>query len=107
MFDYPIVGSEVDAWKEGMYEARRLARSVGISPDNGASSSEEDGDEDDGNDDDSDNGNSWFYYPFQYHGNKFGDQPEEDGSESTQLSIQSYDNSDEDDISAEGQCFSG
>ena len=67
MSDYPLAGSEVDAWKEGMYEVRRLARSVGMALDNHARGSQ--GDSRDGDDDhniDSGGGdNSWFYRPFQ------------------------------------------
>ena len=100
--DYPVAGSEVDAWKEGMYEARRLARSVGMAPDNDASGSEGDSsDDDDDHDNDSGGGdNSWFYRPFQYPGNRFGDL--QDG---TQSSVRS--SGDEEDVTAGGQCFSG
>ena len=110
LLDYPMVGSEVDAWNEGMHEARRLARSVGMAPDNNACGSQrEGGDDDDGHDvyDDDDNGNGWFYHPFQYPGNKFGDLQEDNGRRSAQSSIQSSGGSDEDEISAGGQCFSG
>ena len=108
LHDYPVAGSEVDAWKEGIYEARRLARSVGMAPDNDASGSEGDSsDDDDDHDDDSGSVNSWFYYPFQYPGNKFGDPQEENDRQSTQSSVQSSGGSDEDDISAGWQCYSG
>ena len=102
LYDYPVAGSEVDAWKEGMYEARRLARSVGMAPDNDASASEGDSsDDDDDHDNDSGGGdNSWFYRPFQYPGNRFGDL--QDG---TQSSVRS--SGDEEDVTAGGQCFSG
>lgn len=100
--DYPVAGSEVDAWKEGMFEARRLARSVGMAPDNDASGSEGDSsDDDDDHDNDGGGGdNSWFYRPFQYPGNRFGDL--QDG---TQSSVRS--SGDEEDVTAGGQCFSG
>ena len=46
--------------------------------------------------------NSWFYRPFQYPGNRFGDL-----QEGTQSSVQSSGGSDEEDVTAGGQCFSG
>ena len=92
----------MDAWKEGMYEARRLARSVGMAPDNDESGSEGDSsDDDDDHDNDSGGGDtSWFYRPFQYPGNRFGDL-----QEGTQSSVRS--SGDEEDVTAGGQCFSG
>ena len=102
LYDYPVAGSEVDVWKEGMYEARRLARSVRMAPDNDAGGSEGDSsDDDDDHDNDSGVGdNSWFYRPFQYPGNRFGDL-----QEGTQSSVRS--SGDEEDVTAGGQCFSG
>ena len=57
--DYPMVGAEVDAWKEGMYRAWRLAKSVEMAPNNDDSSSERDSrDDEDDLDDDVDGANS-------------------------------------------------
>ena len=106
LHDYPMAGSEVDAWKEGMIEARRLARSVGMAPESDDSSSEGDSsDDDDDLDDDVDGTTSWFYHPFRYPGNRFDDPEEENDRQLTQSSGQSSGSSDEDDISAGGPCF--
>ena len=99
-----MTGSEVDAWKEGMYEARRLARSLGMAPDNNARGSDGDsGDDNDDHNNDSGGGESnWFYHPFQYPTNRYGDL-----QEGTQSLVQSSGGSDEEDVTAGGQCFSG
>ena len=62
-----MVTSEVDSWEKGMYEVRRLARSVGLGLDNDARGSEGDSrdDDDDHNNDSGGGDNSWFYRPFQ------------------------------------------
>lgn len=93
--EYLQVGSEVNAWNEGVEEARRMARALGMAPDDDL---ENESSDDDGNDDDKPV-LSWFYRPFHYPGNKFGDMSEDD--------VQCSANSDESDITASGPCLSG
>ena len=58
-------------------------------------------------DDDMDGTNRWFYHPFEYHGNKFGDPEGENDAQPSQSSGQSSGGSDEDDITDGGPCLSG
>ena len=72
--DYPAHGAQVNAWKEGIHLARKLAVEVGMGPENNRVGNEGDDDGDDGGggccpDSVDDNGDSWFYKPFKYAGN--------------------------------------
>ena len=71
--DYPAHGAQVQAWKEGIQLARKLA----VGPDNNRVGNGENDDEDDrdgggcpdsANDNDNDSA-SWFYKKFKYAGN--------------------------------------
>ena len=75
--DYPAHGAQVQAWKEGIYLAQKLAMEVGMGPENNIGGDGENGDEDDGGgggcpisaDDKDDDSASWFYKPFKCAGN--------------------------------------
>ena len=72
--DYPAHEAQVDAWKEGIHLARKLAVEVGMGPENNRVGNEgdDDGDDEGGGccpDSVDDNGDSWFYKPFKYTGN--------------------------------------
>lgn len=60
------MGFEVDVWKEGMYEVRRLVRFVGMVLDDDVRGFEGDSrdDDDDYNNDSGGGDNSWFYCLF-------------------------------------------
>ena len=75
-----------------------------MAPDNDARGSDGDSrdDDDDHNNDSGVGDSSWFYRPFQYPANRFGDL-----QEGTQSSVQSSGGSDEEDVTAGGQWFSG
>lgn len=72
--DYPAHEAQVDAGKEGIHLARKLAVEVGMGPENNRVGNEgdDDGDDEGGGccpDNVDDNGDSWFYKPFKYTGN--------------------------------------
>ena len=75
--DYPAHGAQVQAWKEGIHLARKLAVEVGMGPENNRVGNGENDDEDDGGgggcpdsaDDNDGDSASWFYKPFKYAGN--------------------------------------
>ena len=118
--EYPAIGEEIEAWKEGIKIAKRLAKSVGMKPD-------EENNDDNGNDghDEREGDNScmdnnvqkrdqhygpnaaeedyWFYRPFECLGNTFrSNQNEDDESHSYSPTA-----GDEDNISAGGPTISG
>jgi len=70
MSNYPQVGSEVIAWKEGVTKAQRTAGLLEwhhmITWENESS-----------NDDDHDSKPHWFYQPFHHPGNMFGDKSDD------------------------------
>ena len=124
--EYPAIGAEIEAWKEGIKIARRLAKSVGMEPANDAPD-EDNNDDDNGNDghDEREGDNNcldnnvrgrdqhygcnaveedyWFYRPFECLGNTFrANQGEDDESQSSSPTA-----GDEDDISAGGPTISG
>ena len=99
--DYPATGTQIEAWKEGIKIARRLAKSVGMKPAIDAPD-EDNNDDDNGNDGDDEHerdnscldnnvrvrdqhhgGNAaeedyWFYHPFECLGNTFRPNQDED-----------------------------
>ena len=86
--DYPAHGEQIQAWKEGIHLARKLAVKVGMGPANYREGNEEDNDSDDGgddgpdsDDDSSDDSASWFYKPFKYAGNWMLNEGAEDEDE--------------------------
>ena len=125
--EYPAIGTEIEAWKEGIKIARRLARSVGMIPDIDAVDEDNN---DDGNDDNDGHDGSegddgcldnnvrgrnqhnernagredyWFYRPFECLENTFrSNQDENDGDHSCSPTVV-----DEDDISDGGPTISG
>ena len=124
--EYPAIDAEIEAWKEGIKIARRLAKSVGMEPANDAPD-EDNNDDDNGNDghDEREGDNNcldnnvrgrdqhygcnaveedyWFYRPFECLGNTFcANQDEDDESQSSSPTA-----GDEDDISVGGPTISG
>jgi hypothetical protein len=58
--DYPAIGEEITLWKAGMYQARELAKSLGMVPANLDVNRELDDSDDDDEDD-----FKWFFFPFE------------------------------------------
>ena len=91
--DYPTHGEQIQAWKEGIHLARKLAVKVGMGPANYRGGNGEDNDSDDGgdggpdsDDDNSDDSASWFYKPFKYAGNWMLNEGVEDEDEADPIS---------------------
>lgn len=88
--EYPAANAVIEAWKEGITIARKLAISVGMAPQNRVANDHDDKEssDDGGSDNDTDDGdNDWFYNPFRCPGNQLS-------ADTTEC----RDNSDEDDI---------
>ena len=122
MTQYPAIGEEIEAWKQGIKIARRLARSVGMIA---AVCVQDEGNnnDDNGNDghpegqsvsscldkDDQHNeanvgdGAYWFYRPFQSLGNTFRSNQDEDDEDLECLPT----SCDKDNVSAGGPTISG
>ena len=102
--EYPVIGAEIEAWKEGIKIARELARSVGMRP--AIQVPNEDRFDDDDNNNDGGNVSHedyWFYRPFECLGNSFrSDQDDEDEDSNCSPTA-----GDEDDISTGGPAISG
>ena len=102
--EYPVIGAEIETWKEGIKIARELARSVGMRP--AIQVPNEDRFDDDDNNNDGRNVSHedyWFYRPFECLGNSFrSDQDNEDEDSNCTPTA-----GDEDDISTGGPAISG
>lgn len=120
--EYPAIGEEIEAWKQGIKIARRLVRSVEMIP--AVRAQDEDSSDDDNDNDghqesesvssclDNDGqhneanvgyGDYWFYRSFESLGNTFCSNQDEDDKDPDR----SPTSCDEEDISAGGPTISG